>query len=41
MHNSKLQISILGASGYVGVELIRILKNKPKVKITQLIANTS
>jgi N-acetyl-gamma-glutamyl-phosphate reductase len=40
MHNSKLQISILGASGYVGVELIRILKNHPKVEIAQLIANS-
>ena len=39
MQNSKLQIAILGASGYVGVELINILKNHPKVKITQLIAN--
>ena len=40
MHNSKLQISILGASGYVSCELIRILSNHPKIIIQQLIANS-
>ncbi len=37
----KLQIAIIGASGYTGAELIRILLNHPKVEIVALIANSN
>ncbi len=37
----KLQIAIIGASGYTGVELIRILINHPNVEIKALIANNN
>jgi len=37
----KQQIAILGASGYTGVELIRLLLNHPKVEIKELIANSN
>lgn len=37
----KLQIAIIGASGYTGAELIRILLNHPKVEIAALIANSN
>ena len=36
-----LRIAIAGATGYVGIELIKILTNHPKVKITYLCANKS
>jgi N-acetyl-gamma-glutamyl-phosphate reductase len=35
-----LSIAILGASGYTGAELIRLLHNHPRAHITALIANT-
>ena len=37
----KQQIAILGASGYTGVELIRLLLNHSKVEIKELIANNN
>lgn len=37
----KLKIAIIGASGYTGAELIRILLNHPKVEISALIANSN
>ncbi len=37
----KLQIAIIGASGYTGAELIRILINHKKVEIAALIANSN
>jgi N-acetyl-gamma-glutamyl-phosphate reductase len=37
----KLQIAIIGASGYTGVELIRILLNHPKAEIAALAANSN
>jgi N-acetyl-gamma-glutamyl-phosphate reductase len=37
----KLQAAIIGASGYTGAELIRILLNHPKVEIAALVANSN
>ncbi|MBU6140892.1 MAG: N-acetyl-gamma-glutamyl-phosphate reductase [Proteobacteria bacterium] len=37
----KLQIAIIGASGYTGAELIRILLNHKKVEIAALVANSN
>ena len=37
----KLQIAIIGASGYTGAELIRILINHPRVEISALAANSN
>lgn len=37
----KLKIAIIGASGYTGAELIRILLNHKKVEIAALIANSN
>ena len=37
----KINVAIIGASGYTGVELIRILVNHPNVKISALIANSN
>ena len=36
-----IKIAIIGASGYTGLELIRILLNHPKVEIEALIANAN
>ena len=36
-----LNIAIVGATGYVGLELIKILSNHPKVKIVYLCAQRS
>jgi len=33
-----LNVAIAGATGYVGLELVKILSNHPKVKITNLCA---
>jgi len=37
----KLRIGIVGASGYSGAELLRILLNHPSVEVTKVFANTS
>ncbi len=37
----KIQVAIIGASGYTGAELIRILLNHPKAEIAALIANSN
>jgi N-acetyl-gamma-glutamyl-phosphate reductase len=37
----KLKIAIIGASGYTGVELIRILLNHPNAEISALCANSN
>jgi N-acetyl-gamma-glutamyl-phosphate reductase len=37
----KLQVAIIGASGYTGAELIRILLNHKKVEISALVANSN
>jgi len=39
--NDSLNIAIAGATGYVGLELIKILSKHPKVKILYLCANKS
>lgn len=39
--NKKLNIAILGASGYTGVELIRLLLSHKKVQIKELIADSN
>jgi N-acetyl-gamma-glutamyl-phosphate reductase len=39
--NKKIHISLIGASGYSGVELIKILLHHPNVIIDKLFANTS
>ena len=36
-----MKIGIIGASGYTGAELIRILLNHPKVQIISLLADSS
>lgn len=38
---TKKQVAIIGASGYTGAELIRILLNHPHVEIAALIANSN
>ncbi len=38
---SKVRVAILGASGYTGAELIRILLNHKKVEIVELVANSN
>ena len=37
----KIKVAILGASGYTGAELIRILINHPFVEIVELVANSN
>ncbi len=37
----KVKVAIIGATGYVGLELIKILSNHPKVKINYLCAKKS
>jgi len=37
----KINVVIIGASGYTGVELIRILINHPNVEISALVANSN
>ncbi len=39
MNTSPKNVAIIGASGYTGVELIRLLKSHPMVRITDLIAD--
>ena len=39
--NSKIKTVIIGASGYTGIELIRLLLNHKKVEITALVANSN
>ncbi|MDA0901937.1 MAG: N-acetyl-gamma-glutamyl-phosphate reductase [Proteobacteria bacterium] len=38
---NKIKATIIGASGYTGIELIRLLLNHPKVEIVSLIANSN
>ncbi len=38
---NKIKVAILGASGYTGAELIRILLNHKKVEIVELVANSN
>ena len=38
MMNESLNIAIVGATGYVGLELVNILSRHPKVKISYLCA---
>jgi N-acetyl-gamma-glutamyl-phosphate reductase len=38
--STKIRTSVIGATGYTGVELIRILSGHPQVKISQLISET-
>ena len=33
-----IKIAIAGATGYVGLELIKLLENHPKIKITFLLS---
>ena len=40
MKNS-LNIAIAGATGYIGIQLVKILSNHPKVNILYLFANKS
>ena len=35
----KLKIGIVGATGYTGIELIRLLDRHPNIKITKLFSN--
>jgi len=37
----KIRVAIIGASGYTGIELIRLLNNHPHVQISQLIGNNT
>ena len=37
----KIKVAIIGASGYTGAELIRILLNHPQVEIAALVANNN
>jgi N-acetyl-gamma-glutamyl-phosphate reductase len=37
----KISVAIIGASGYTGAELIRILLNHPKAQIAALVANSN
>ncbi len=37
----KLQVAIIGASGYTGAELLRILLNHPRTELVALIANNN
>ena len=39
--SEKIKIAIVGASGYTGVELIRLLLQHSQVEISALVANTS
>ena len=39
--STPIKVAIIGASGYTGAELIRILLNHPKVEITALVANSN
>ncbi len=36
----EIKASVIGASGYTGIELIRLLNNHPKVEIKQLLSST-
>jgi N-acetyl-gamma-glutamyl-phosphate reductase len=39
--SAKLKVAICGGSGYTGAELLRILKNHPKVKVTAVTSERS
>jgi N-acetyl-gamma-glutamyl-phosphate reductase len=41
MAQKKLRVGIVGASGYTGAELIRILKNHPNVQISTLVGDST
>ncbi len=38
---AKLKVAVLGASGYTGAELIRLLLNHNEVEISALVANSN
>ena len=38
MSSNKINIAVLGATGYVGIDLVKILSDHPKVKIRYLCA---
>ena len=38
MSSNKINIAVLGATGYVGLDLVKILSDHPKVKIVYLCA---
>ena len=38
MSSNKINIAVLGATGYVGLDLVKILSDHPKVKIRYLCA---
>ena len=35
-----INIGIIGATGYVGIEIIRLLQNHPEINITSLVSQT-
>ena len=37
---SKVKVGIIGATGYVGVELIRLLNSHPQVELTAIGSNS-
>lgn len=39
--NSKIKISLLGASGYVGIELIRLISSHPRVELEVLVSKSN
>ena len=36
----KHKLAIIGASGYTGAELIRLIETHPKMEVTALVGNT-
>ena len=37
---NKIRVGVLGATGYAGVELVRLLCNHPDVEITYIVSNS-
>jgi len=38
--NKKVKVAVIGATGYVGIEIIRILQNHPMIEITSVIGQS-